>query len=74
MVISNDAGKPPVSHARRREDGSWHVDVLWHNGRREQLGHFETASGAEEFIKLQLQAWHEVPKAPAHGAARGWRR
>ena len=50
---------PPVSRARRRADGSWYVEVLWHNGRREQTGHFKTALEAEQFIKIQLEAWHE---------------
>jgi hypothetical protein len=54
--------KPPVSHARRRTDGSWYADVLWHNGRREQIGDFQTALEANEFIKIQLQAWHEGQK------------
>jgi hypothetical protein len=73
-MTSNDAGKPPVSHARRRDDGSWYVDVLWHNGRREKIGHFKTASEAEEFIKTQLQAWHEAPKKPNPNGTRGWGR
>ena len=72
---SNDAGKPPVSHARRRLDGSWYVDVLWHNGRREEMGHFKTAPEAEEFIKMQLQVWYERPKLPGNrGIGGGWRR
>jgi hypothetical protein len=49
-------GTPPVSHARRRIDGSWYVDVTWHNGRRQQIGHFNTALEADEFIKIQLEA------------------
>ena len=71
---STNAGTPPVSHAHQQPDGSWSVDVLWHNGRREQMGHFKTATEAEEFIKLQLQAWHEAPKARSHVGARGWGR
>ena len=73
-MTSNDAGKPPVSHARKRLDGSWYADVLWHNGRRDQIGHFKTSPEAEEFIKIQVQAWHEVPKALGNEGARGWRR
>jgi hypothetical protein len=72
-MTTNDAGKPPVSHARRRDDGSWYVDVLWHNGRSEQVGHFKTSPEAEEFIKIQLQAWHERPKPLSAYGARGWR-
>jgi hypothetical protein len=68
---SHDAGSPPVSNARRRPDESWYVDVLWHNGRREQIGNYKTALEAQDFIKLQLQAWHEVPKA---GRSLGWGR
>jgi hypothetical protein len=71
MSTTNDVGKPPVSKAVRLPDGSWRVDVLWHNGRNEQLGHFKTALEAEEFIKIQLQAWHEKPTPPGlHGAHR----
>jgi len=73
-MTANDAGKLPVSHARRQPDGSWHVDVLWHNGRREQLGNFKTAPEAEEFIKTQLEAWHEVAKVPGTYGAHRFRR
>ena len=51
--------KPPVSLARRRPDGSWYVDTTWQNGRREQLGRYESAVEAESYIKDQLQAWHD---------------
>jgi hypothetical protein len=61
--IAATDGTPPVSHARRRTDGSWYVDVTWHNGRRQQIGHFKTALQADEFIKIQLEAWHEGQKA-----------
>jgi hypothetical protein len=55
--------KPPISHARRRPDGSWYVEVTWQNGRREQLGRYELASEAESYIKDQLQAWHDGQRA-----------
>jgi hypothetical protein len=70
----NDAGKPPVSKASKRPDGSWYADVLWHNGRREQIGHFKTALEVEDFIKSQLQAWHEAPKAAGTDRSLGWGR
>jgi hypothetical protein len=38
------------------------------------MGHFKTAPEAEEFIKTQLQAWHEVPKVIDKHRARGWGR
>jgi hypothetical protein len=41
--------------------------VIWHNGRREQIGDFKTALEAEEFIKIQLQAWHEGQKVFGNG-------
>jgi hypothetical protein len=52
---------PPVSQARRRADGSWYVEVIWHNGRREQIGPYKTAQEANEFIKIQLQTWNGAP-------------
>lgn len=63
--ISETAGRPPVSHARRRADRTWYVEVLWHNGRRQQMGSYKTALDAEDFIKIQLQAWHDGLKV--HG-------
>ena len=60
--ISEAAGRPPVSQARRRADGTWYVEVLWHNGRRQQMGNYKTALDAEDFIKIQLQAWHDGQK------------
>jgi hypothetical protein len=62
-VMSVNDGTPPVSHGRRRADGSWYVDVIWHNGRRQQIGHFKTAIEADERIKILLEAWHEGQKA-----------
>jgi hypothetical protein len=56
-----------VSYARRRIDGSWYVDVTWHNGRRQQMGHFNSALEADEFIKIQLEAWHDGRKALGNG-------
>jgi hypothetical protein len=55
--------KPPISYARRRPDGSWFVAVTWQNGRQEDTGRFPSAGAAEEFIKQQLQAWHDGQRA-----------
>ncbi|MGA8198151.1 MAG: hypothetical protein WB902_32865, partial [Acetobacteraceae bacterium] len=41
---------------------TWYLDVLWHNGRRQQMGNYKTALDAEDFIKIQLQAWHDGQK------------
>jgi hypothetical protein len=68
--IAETDGTPPVSHARRRIDGSWYVDVTWHNGRCQQIGHFKTALEADEFIKIQLEAWHDGQKAHGNRSAR----
>jgi hypothetical protein len=38
------------------------------------MGHFKSAAEAEEFIKIQLQAWHEKPKVADKREARGWGR
>lgn len=51
--------KPPLLHTRRRNDGSWYVDVTWPNSRNEKMGNFQTSADAEEFIKGQMQAWNE---------------
>jgi hypothetical protein len=54
--------KPPESYPRRRVDGSWYVVVTWQNGRRERIGDFKTVADADEYIRLQLEAWLEGQK------------
>jgi hypothetical protein len=61
-----DAPKPPASYARQRPDGSWFVAVTWQNGRQEQMGKFKTSTEAEDFIELQLLAWHDGFKQVPH--------
>ena len=53
---------PPISYARKSADGFWYVAVTWSNGRRERLGPYKTEAVAQEFIKAQLDAWHEGQK------------
>jgi hypothetical protein len=63
-IAAHIAPKPPVSHARRRPDGSWFVETTWQNGRREKFWQYKSAVEAEAFIKDQLQAWHDGQRAP----------
>jgi hypothetical protein len=59
MPKSRKSARPPTSYARHRADGTWCVSVTWQNGRREEIGRYKSAAEAEEFIKQQLQAWHD---------------
>jgi hypothetical protein len=62
MDNKTEGVSPPISYARKNADGSWYVAVTWGNGRQERLGPYKTEAVAQEFVKVQLAAWHEGQK------------
>ena len=59
MDTKTERVSPPISYARKSDDGLWYVAVTWGNGRQERLGPYKTEAAAQERIKAQLDAWHE---------------
>jgi hypothetical protein len=50
---------PPTLIARRKPEGSWHIEVTWPNGKKETVGDYPTAAEAEVEIKVRLEAWDD---------------